>query len=633
MSRRLKSPDTEADEQLKACIRANPPQPFVVRAGAGSGKTTSLIKALDCVMEAHGHVMRQKKQQAACITYTELAANEIRADVNDSPLVHVSTIHSFYWTIAKTFQNDIRAWLARDIHSKIDELVEKAQNFGPKVRATTRENNLKDQQRYASHLAALGKVKTFSYGVGSDYPKGILGHEDILNLADFLLQEKPLFRRVVALRFPFVFVDESQDTFESVVRSFKLVEQQMRRQFCLGFFGDPMQRIFMRGVGDISLEENWKAITKPENFRSATSILKVANAIRAKGDGLVQVRGLHERINDTDTPVSGTARMFVLPNTMQRQEALAQVRAWSSKVDGDEGWTTPELAVKILVIVHRMAANRLGFGGIFAALNDRAPESIKQGMLDGTGWPLRPFLDFVLPLVTAMNAKDEFEAMNILRAKCPRFQPEALSRSGAAQALKTTRDAVLKLVDMLASPTATIRDVANLLRGEKLFAFEERFDRALGLTVDQAAAEEAEDSGSDGPMLAFLACRAQQLWPYQKYVLDESPFATQHGVKGAQFDRVLVVLDEEESNYSLYNYEKFFGITPLTDEEKGKLATGEDTGWTRTLRLLYVTCTRAKRALALVFFVKDPDLAVEKVLESGILSEGQVLKRAVLDAT
>lgn len=147
MSRRSNSPDTDADREIQSCIQASPPQSFVVRAGAGSGKTTSLIKALDCVVSTHGPSMRLKKQQVACITYTDLAANEIRADVKDSPLVHVSTIHSFYWAIAKTFQADIRQWLSRAIQGRIDELAEKARNFGPRVRDNTRENNAKALSR------------------------------------------------------------------------------------------------------------------------------------------------------------------------------------------------------------------------------------------------------------------------------------------------------------------------------------------------------------------------------------------------------------------------------------------------------------------------------------------------------
>ena len=44
MSRRVDSPDTDADREIHACITATPSQPFVVRAGAGSGKTTSTAK-------------------------------------------------------------------------------------------------------------------------------------------------------------------------------------------------------------------------------------------------------------------------------------------------------------------------------------------------------------------------------------------------------------------------------------------------------------------------------------------------------------------------------------------------------------------------------------------------------------
>ena len=176
MSRRIDSPDTDADREIQACIAETPPQPFVVRAGAGSGKTTSLIKALDWVISEHGASMRAKKQKVACITYTDLAAKEILADVNDDPLVHVSTIHSFYWSITKTFQADIKVWLQNDIRRRITELDEEFKNYSSRVRQTTRDRNKADQERYARSLETIAGVKTFNYGVGSDYARGVLGH-------------------------------------------------------------------------------------------------------------------------------------------------------------------------------------------------------------------------------------------------------------------------------------------------------------------------------------------------------------------------------------------------------------------------------------------------------------------------
>ena len=70
MSRRTNSPNTDADEEIHSCIKSVPPTSFVVTAGAGSGKTTSLIKAIDHVIAEHGAVMLMKRQKVACITYT-----------------------------------------------------------------------------------------------------------------------------------------------------------------------------------------------------------------------------------------------------------------------------------------------------------------------------------------------------------------------------------------------------------------------------------------------------------------------------------------------------------------------------------------------------------------------------------
>lgn len=639
MSRRVDSPDTDADREIHACIAATPPQPFVVRAGAGSGKTTSLIKALDWVMSEHGASMRAKKQKVACITYTDLAANEILADVNADPLVHVSTIHSFYWAIAKTFQADIKIWLKDDIRRRISELEEEFKNYGTRVRQTTRDRNTADQERYARNLEALDGVRMFNYGVGSDYAKGVLGHEDILKLADFLLQNRPLFRRVVALNYPFVFIDESQDTFPGVVKSFKEVETQMRGKFCLGFFGDPMQSIFMRGAGDIPREDHWRFITKPENFRCAKQILDVANAVRAQGDGMEQVRGLHEKIDGVFSPVEGSARMFVLPNTLNRTEALARVRAWSAVANSDEGWTTPDLAVKILVIVHRMAANRLGFGGIYSALNDKTSEAMKQGMQDGTGWPVRPFLSFALPIVAAMNAGNEFATMNLLREFSPRLAPAALTGRRAASVLRELHAAVLRLVAMLAEPGTTIGGIALHLRDSGLFEFDERYQRLLGFVgevgdvaqdAESADAAPAEGRSSDAAMLKFFQCAAQELRPYERYVSEGSPYATQHGVKGAQFDRVVVVMDEEESEYRTYNYERVFATADVRAADRARALEGDENTWSRTLRLLYVCCTRAKRGLVLTFFVADPATTVENVVASGILPRSAVLTQEAL---
>jgi hypothetical protein len=58
MSRRVDQPDTQADVSLRACLTTPARQSFVMVAGAGSGKTTSLIKALTSIIEVHGVALR-----------------------------------------------------------------------------------------------------------------------------------------------------------------------------------------------------------------------------------------------------------------------------------------------------------------------------------------------------------------------------------------------------------------------------------------------------------------------------------------------------------------------------------------------------------------------------------------------
>ena len=119
-------------------------------------------------------------------------------------------------------------------------------------------------------------------------------------------------------------------------------------------------------------------------------------------------------------------------------------------------------------------------------------------------------------------------------------------------------------------------------------------------------------------MKGFLGCRAVQLWGYRAYVEDQSPFATQQGTKGAEFRRVLVVLDDEEGDYNHFSYGKYFGITALFATDKENIAGGNDSVLDRTRRLFYVCCSRALQHLAVVLFVPDVVAARQSVIAKGL---------------
>ena len=642
MSSRSQQPDTQADVDLRHCLEAQPPTSFNMVAGAGSGKTTSLIKGLASILAVHGERLRLRRQRVACITYTEIAAGEIWADVGNNPLVHVSTIHSFLWSIARGFQQDIAAWVASRIDERIGELQHDAANFGPRVQQKTRDKNARDIVRYEQQREAITQVRTFSYGTGSDYAKGILGHDDIIKMASQLMIHRPLFRTLVAQQFPFVFVDESQDTFPVVVEALMAVQQQEHARFCLGFFGDPMQRIYPTGVGTVPKPDDWRAIPKPENFRSPTTVLNLANAIRRDGDDLVQVGGRKKKEGEEEVPVVGTARLFVLPTDGHRDERVAQVRTWVANANDDEMWQPAENdPVKMLVIVHRMAAKRLGFGDLYAALNDKAPDAFKNGFLDATAWPLRPLSSFLLPLAEAVRNGRDFETMRLLRLHSPLLAKANLQGVNVAERLNQLQ-AVSNQIGELMGPEsqATVRDVLILAKESHLVEFDPRLSAYLeDVAANEPEAEENDDGEAEGDedpsneinsMAAFLACPANQLRPYQVYVNEESPFSTQQGVKGAEFDRVLVVLDDDEGTHFQFSYEKYFGLKELSARDKKTLQEGGETGVERTRRLFYVCCTRARQDLVVVFFVADPVAAIAHIRGLGLFPEADILSQDAL---
>lgn len=635
MSSRALQKDTQADRELYVCLNSSPPRSFRMIAGAGSGKTTSLIKGLAEVLNRHGDRLRLRRQKVACVTYTEIAAGEIWADVGNNPLAHVSTIHSFLWSLARPFQADIQAWVANRIDERLFELRETAGKFGPRVQQRTRDKNQLDIVRYEQQRTRIGRVRSFTYGTGADYVNGVIGHDDIIKMVPQFIAERPLMRSLLAQQYPFFFVDESQDTMENVVLALKLVDEELGDQFCVGFFGDPMQRIYLTGIGAIPEGRNWATITKPENFRCPKAVLDVANAIRHEGDGLEQTRGRMDGPEDNLVSVPGSARIFIFPIDERRDERLAQVRALVAKSNGDPAWITDDgsRAVKVLVIVHRMAAKRLGFGDLYAALNDKAPEKFKNGFLDGTAWPMRPFNSFILPLVTASDAGNEFGAMQVLR-QSPLLDRDNLGGVDVAGRLGELRR-FTKTVQHMMEPEsgATNADVLRLVHKSNVIALDPRVLSYLNLPIpvkpketdssEESEEEEGEDDGEEltkevAAMDAFLACPAFQFRGYYKYLNDDSPFSTQQGIKGTEFERVLVVLDDDEGTHVQFSYDKYLGIRPLSDKEEANRRDRKETTIDRTRRLFYVCCTRAMKDLVVVLFTSDVATARSRVTSLGL---------------
>lgn len=614
MTSRIHNPDTDTDRALYDRLSSGATRHFIMVAGAGSGKTTSLVKALAHIETAQGEQMRRRGQQVACVTYTEVAVEEIRSDVGHKELFHVSTIHSFLWSVIRPFQQDIHAWVHRRLDGKIREQQEKLDN--PRTRQTTKDRAARDIERYRQYQEDIDSVEGYTYGTGSDYKDGVLGHSDILKIGPEFVQNHQLMRNVLVRRFPVILVDESQDTDPALVEALRLIAREQTEDFCLGFFGDPMQKIYMQGAGRIDAEDGWITLEKPENFRCPQSVLRAINRIRAEDDELEQTRGRMDNDNRNLVPVQGTARAIVLQADHRRQERLRAARQWLAESDDDPRWLEESGEdLRVLVLVHRMAANRLNFPNLYASLNDKSPEELKSGLVDGTAWVLRPLLTALLPLVLAHRANEDFAVMRMLRKHCPRLQSSQLTNDVTTQVLASLRDSLATLDNMLDDPSDhRIGDLVALLHQRSLVTLDDRFIEPLHMYLDDTP---PEDPSPDNAVHRFMRCHAHELWGYRKYIEELSPFATQQSIKGAEFEKVLVIIDDEEGRMNAFSYGKYFGVTDLSPTDQRNIGQGKDSVLDRTRRLFYVCCSRARRDLCVIVFCNDPTTMHEAIARKG----------------
>lgn len=629
MTSRINNPDTDADVQLRECLDSN--RSFIMIAGAGSGKTTSLVKALAYVSSIKGSLLRAAQQKIACITYTTVAEDEIKNDVNDEKLFHVSTIHGFLWEIIRPFQNDIKKWVISRIEEKISKIKDEQANYGPRVQQRTKDKHNAEIEKHTQTLQDINRVSSFRYETGSDYLSGILGHDDILKMVPQLIQSRPLLRTIIAKKFPYIFVDESQDTNKDVVAALISIDQAISNNFCLGFFGDPMQKIYTTGIGKIQTIAGWAEIKKPENFRCPTSILDIINLIRKDGDDLQQIGGKRIVGNDGKVEfVKGSAFLFLLNHSIDKTAALNQIRQFLSQQTKDDLWISDEIHAdtKLLVIEHRMAAKRLGFEQLFSAFKDNSTETLAANFTEGKGWPLYPFIKFVLPLITSYKENNHFSVMETLRALSPLLQKDSLKvNNNKAQLLNDIKSNITTLINLFEDGSTTVKEILLFIEQHNLFLMDERLRAKVNPEVIVINDDEEQSSIVDGVIERYLNCPVREIWGYQKYINEQSPYSTQHSIKGAEFLRVLVVLDDEEgSGSTLYSYEKLFGLKALSQRDKENIEQGNDSVLDRTRRLLYVCCSRAVKDLAVAMFVADVEEAVETFKKAKIFDAGRVLK-------
>ncbi len=557
------NPAEQASEEALAKIREYLAEgkSFLLEAGAGAGKTYSLIETLKHLIAERGNELISKHQQIACITYTNIAADEITSRTDSHQAINSSTIHHFCWSLIKDFQPYLREKL-QEI-DKWPEIIEEA-------------GGINNQEV----VYDLGYRKI-------DDKEITLHHDDILSFMVMILNE-PKFQSLFEKRYPILFIDEYQDTETAFAETLKTCFLDTGTGPLIGFFGDHWQKIYGSGCGKIE-HPNLEVIGKEANFRSVPVIVNSLNNMRPS---------LPQQVRDPDA--TGAISIF---HTNSWQGTRQTGGHWSGDLPAEEahnylenlkerlqreGWEFSPDKTKILMLTHNVLAAEQGYRNLSGVFRYNDSFTKKEDR------HIAFMVDILEPVCIAYANRRYGEMFSLLGRRTP-----LLSSHQNKEEWTRSMNTLLALRER-----GTIGEVVDHLlqtRRPRLPEGVENKERRLQEWL-QKAPEEREDNRSLSELSNLRTIAYSEVIALATFLNDLTPFNTKHGVKGAEFENVLVVCGRGWNHYNFNQFLEWAG---------GTVPANKQASYERNRNLFYVACSRSKKRLCLLFTQELSDTAIQ----------------------
>jgi DNA helicase-2/ATP-dependent DNA helicase PcrA len=601
--------DMKAIDEIKSLIENQ--SSFLLEAGAGSGKTFTLIETIAFILETKGAELRYLQKSIICITYTNVAKNEIIERLENNPLVSVYTIHEFLWGIIKNFQKQLLVELD-ELNTKL--YAEKPDKFQP-------------------GLLERGQVHEVVYNDNAfrDFETGQLHHDDVIVIARAMFEKYDLLNAIVAAKHPYIFVDEYQDTAEDTIKA--LVDSLLLKhkdKIVIGFFGDSYQKIYDSGIG--SLDEYVSSgklteVKKEDNYRSSLKVIDLLNKVR---DNIKQVA-------PTDKTVPVGSAIFIncsnYPEKAKKEKVTDYERSLVPIKNANyervieylqtNGWKFGDKSPdKVLIIANSRVAERGGFGELYKIAAARYFDPT-EALMKRENILVRFFLGSVDKktskerksgiehLILSWQEKD-YNAIMFFLNTYGKFSKNYSGGSEDYLRLRKHSDKnhiAAKIAELeelrYAGTVGQVFEFAvtnNIIKQQdSLTKYLQRIETNFDGDIDDETREKISRDIEffDGIMVLPY----KQFINLFKHTQNQTVFSTKHGTKGDQFRNVLVVIDDT-SWKTMYNFESFIDGTEANDNRK-----------LRTKNLFYVSCSRAVENLVVLALSQMSNLAMSKIDE------------------
>ncbi len=553
----------EAQNRVLRCIEQR--KSFLLEAGAGAGKTYSLIQTLKHLIEKEGKNLIRQHRQIACITFTNVACDEIKSRTDSHPAICASTIHAFCWQSIKDFQPFLRSTIPT-LEPWIEKLAE-TEGVG---------------QRRIDYELGHRRIEE---------ERLLLHHDDVLSLTVALMGQAK-FRRLFVNRYPFLLIDEYQDTAKNFASAIATHFLDNGEGPLVGFFGDHWQKIYGTGCGKIE-HPGLENIGKESNFRSVPVIVECLNRIRPDlpqqvtdptAEGSVAVYHTNDWKGKRRTGQHWAGDLPVAVAAERLEQLIVKLET--------EGWDFAPEKTKVLMLTHRVLAAKQGYGNLVNVF------PYNEMFLKKEDPHIAFFVDVVEPVCTAYQEKRFGEMFATLGSRTP-----AIRAPRDKQGWATDMNTLLKLRE-----AGTIGEVLDHLKRcprPRLPDAVERKEREL----EQFGPDPQPDEPSHVTRLRTLKTIAyHEVTALASFIEGHTPFETKHGVKGAEFENVLVVIGR---GWNHYNFNQFLEWAGSLD----RLPTDKRDTYERNRNLFYVTCSRPKKRLAILFTQELTSAAMNTLID------------------
>lgn len=621
---------------------------FLLSGGAGSGKTYSLVQVIREVIARH------PSSKIACMTYTNASVHEIERRVNHSNL-NVSTIHDFLWDNIKNFQRELKATLIEMLNTEDSGISLNGYEGEVPLNFFNKDREPDFAIQYKEYL----KLQD-----------GIISHDEVLKLSERIFFKYPKIVSFVKSRYPFVFIDEYQDTNPLIVKILLEYFPKVSKKCLVGFFGDSMQAIYDDGVGNIDnyliTDENPDGcvyeVQKKQNRRCPQSVITLSNFLRL--DSLRQ-----EPSTDLKAPnmtVDGHVKEGTILFYYSDEDKTDVLK---EKLTSEFGWDFSDTGnTKELRLTHNLIANEAGFETLMrihdsdkiieygkrirdyaktkGVLDDIKPQILKESIKilssrfpdDKKKWsPTKSQQDFINTnsalYAEALTMPFESIACYIDKDQLLDDKSEEDAGKGTSSKLSPLNLHLHKIehciqlyLDKDYNEFMRFTSTKQITRARQKKELREGIDRIVSSYNDMTISEVIDLADSLGICVKddkinsyiennpYLWLRIKEV-SYKEarnvydYRIGNKPFSTQHKTKGLEYNNVMVIL---KSNWANYDFASLF----YNNGKKESIVQ-------RTKKLFYVCCTRAKECLV-VYYPSASNQVVEGAKK--MFGEGNIYK-------